>query len=198
MGAQQNDIALWALGEHGPVSVEGKRLAHPVPGGYTAPAEYEVHYTYADGVRHKCVSTPASTIFGDAIKPKDGQPPRRRTEGHGIRFEGADGWLWVTRGKIEASRPEILHDKFADNETRLEVSTDHMKNFFDCVKSRKQPLCSAEVGHRSATVCHVGGIAVRLGRKLTWDPAREEFVGDAEANGHLAREPHKPWSYDAV
>ena len=73
-----------------------------------------------------------------------------------------------------------------------------MGNFFECVKTRKAPICDAEIGHRSASLCHLAGIAVALGRKLKWDPAKEEFVGDKEANAHVAREQRKPWTYDAV
>jgi hypothetical protein len=73
-----------------------------------------------------------------------------------------------------------------------------MKNFFDCVRSRKQPICEAEIGHRSATVCHLGALAMRLGRKLKWDPKAEKFVGDRDANKWLAREMRKPWTYSAV
>lgn len=192
-GAHHNDIALWGIGsDSGPESVEGKLLLRPVPGGYTAPAAYEATFTYANGVVHKCVSTTASTVTGAAAKGKPGESP------HGVKFEGSDGWLFVTRGKIEASRPEILNDKFGDKEPRLPVSNDHMGNFFDAVASRKQPICSAEVGHRSASICHLAGIAVALGRKLKWDLAKEEFVGDKEANALVAREQRKKWSYATI
>jgi len=69
-------------------------------------------------------------------------------------------------------------------------------NFFACVASRQSPVCDAETGHRSVSVCHLGGIALKLGRKLTWDVALEEFPGDREANTYLAREQRKPWTYD--
>lgn len=194
-GAHHNDIALWALGldRSGPVSVEGKLVSKPVEGGYTAPAEYEVEMAYASGVVQKIVSTTANQVTGaPAPNAKPGQPV------HGVRFEGSDGWLFVTRGKIEASKPAILNDKFADKDTRLPVSTDHMGNFFECVKSRQAPICDAEIGHRSASVCHLAGIAVKLGGKLTWDPSKEEFVGNKEANALLAREQRKGWSYETL
>jgi hypothetical protein len=73
-----------------------------------------------------------------------------------------------------------------------------MGNFFDCLRSRKAPVCEAEIGHRSASVCHLGVIALRLGRKLKWDAAKEEFVDDREANGYLVREMRKPWTYDMI
>ena len=191
-GAHHNDIVLWAINRVGPDSIEGKRLAEPVPGGYTAPSEYEITYGYEGGLKHICKSTTASTIFGG----KPDKPVPRHLMDHGVKFEGSDGWLFVTRGKIEASKPEILGDKPSPGEQGVQVSDDHMANFFDCVATRKSPVCDAETGHRSVSVCHLGGIALRLGRKLTWDPAREAFPNDPEANTHLAREQRKPWTYD--
>jgi len=193
-GAHHNDIALWGLGldRSGPVSAEGKLLTKPVPGGYTAPAAYEIEFTYANGVVHNCLSTTASGVTGGPAKGKPGDQP------HGVKFEGPDGWLFVTRGKIEASKPEILNDKFSDKESRLPVVNDHMGNFFDCIRTRKAPICDAEIGHRSASLCHLAGIAVRLGRKLNWDPVKEQFADDKEANALVAREQRKPWSYETI
>jgi hypothetical protein len=131
----------------------------------------------------------------------DGSQARRPTDGelpHGVKFEGPDGWIFVTRGKLEASRPELLSKPLGSDAVRLPVSNNHMANFFDCVKTRKPPICEAEIGHRSASVCHLGVIAIRLGRKLRWDPANELFIDDAEANGYVAREMRKPWNYDAI
>lgn len=193
-GAHHNDIALWALNLKGPSTIEAKVLKKPVPGGYTAPGEYEVEYGYyASPVRHVCRSTTVNNIFGsEGRDPKPGELP------HGVKFEGTDGWLYVTRGRIEASKPEILKDPVTEKAAQVTVSDDHMGNFFECVKTRKQPVCDAEVGHRSASLCHLGGIALRLGRELKWDPAKEEFIADEEANGYLARVQRKPWTYDAV
>jgi hypothetical protein len=194
-GAHHNDIALWAMGmdRSGPTTVEGKLLSKPIAGGYTAPGEYEITYSYTNGAEHKCVSTTANNIFGG--KARDPKPGERL---HGVLFEGTDGWLYVTRGAIDASKKEILADKFAEGDVRLPVSADHMGNFFESVRTRTPPICDVEIGHRSATVCHLAGIALRVGRKLKWDPAKEEFVGDKEANAQLAREQRKPWTYDAV
>jgi hypothetical protein len=105
----------------------------------------------------------------------------------------------VTRGKIEASRPEILTDRLDESKkVALYVSNDHMGNFFECLWTRKAPICDAEIGHRSASVCHLGVLAIRLGRKLTWDAEKERFVNDKEADGYLAREMRKPWTYDRL
>jgi predicted dehydrogenase len=194
-GAHHNDIALWGIGleRSGPGTIEGKLLMEPVGGGFTAPSEYEVEYTYANGVRHRCVSTTANNIYGG-----EARPPRPGELLHGVKFEGPEGWIYVTRGKIEASRPELLTDPLASKKVQLYVSNDHMRNFFDCIRSRKPPICEAEIGHRSVSVCHLGVIALRLGRKLSWDPKNETFFGDKEANGYLAREMRKPWTYEAV
>lgn len=191
-GAHHNDIALWGLGKErsGPVKVSGKSLKEMIPDGFTAASEYGVEYTYADGVIHRCRSTPANAWNGAVLDPKGQQ--------HGVKFTGADGWIWVTRGKIEASDPDLLKQALPADAVRLYASNDHMGNFFDCVKSRKAPICEVEIGHRSATVCHLGVISMRLGRELKWDPKEEKFVGDAEANQWLAREPRKPWNYDAM
>jgi myo-inositol 2-dehydrogenase / D-chiro-inositol 1-dehydrogenase len=191
-GAHHNDIALWGSGHDrsGPVSVEGKALVEMIPGGFTAASEYELLFTYADGLTHSCKST-KDDAWNGAVVNKEGQH-------HGVKFEGANGWIWVTRGKIEASEPELLTTPLPSDAERVYVSNDHMGNFFECVRSRKQPICEPEIGHRSASLCHLGAIAVRLGRKLKWNPNEERFVDDKEANGFLAREMRKPWSYDNV
>jgi len=117
---------------------------------------------------------------------------------HGVKFEGTNGWIFVTRGRIEASDPELLTAPLPSDAKRLYFSENHMRNFFDCVRSREAPICDAEIGHRSVSVCHLGVIALRLGRKLQWDPAKEQFVGDRDADRWLSREMRKPWTYDAV
>lgn len=191
-GAHHNDIALWGIGAErsGPVSVEAKPKIEMIPGGFSAFSEYAVDYTYANGVTHSCHSTPANAWNGAVLDAKGQQ--------HGVKFEGSDGWIWVTRGKIEASDPEMLVTPLPSNAIRLAESNDHMGNFFDSIKSRKPPICEAEIGHRSATVCHLGVISLRLGRKLQWNPQTERFVGDEEANRWLTRELRKPWNYDSV
>jgi predicted dehydrogenase len=191
-GAHHLDIALWGTGfeRSGPVSVEGKPLVEMIPGGFTAFSEYEVNYVYANGVTQTCRSTAANAWDGKVVNAKGPQ--------HGVKFEGDGGWIFVTRGKIEASQPELLSTPLSSSATRLYVSDNHMRNFFDCVRSREAPICDAEIGHRSVSVCHLGVIALRLGRKLQWDPAKEQFVSDAEANQWLAREMRKPWTYEAV
>jgi predicted dehydrogenase len=191
-GAHHNDIVLWAVGMDGsgPVAVEGKALVDMIPGGYTASSEYAVTYTYADGVVHECCSTTGSEWNG-GVKDKSKQQ-------HGIKFIGDKGWIWVTRGALDASDRALLDEKLPESAPRVYVSNNHMGNFIECVKTRKTPICPAEVGHRSASLCHLGVIAIRLGRKLQWDPAKEDFVGDAEASALVSRPMRKPYDYGMI
>jgi len=193
-GAHHNDIALWGLGKErtGPVSIEGKRLVEPIPGGFTAASQYSIKYVYDDGVEQFCRSTTANGWAGSVI----GQPgPDEKY--HGVQFEGPEGWIYVTReGKIEASDRQLIDTPLPSDAERLYASDDHMGNFFDCVKTRNAPICEAEIGHRSVSVCHLGTIALRLGRKLTWDPQAEDFKNDAEATAMLSREMRKQYTYN--
>lgn len=191
-GAHHNDIALWGSGleRTGPVSVHGEALSQPVPGGYSALADYRIEYTYANGLTQACQSTRDNSVTGGVVNAQG--------KLHGVKFEGTDGWIFVTRGKIEASQPEFLTQPLPASAERLYVSENHMGNFFECMRSRKQPICEAEIGHRSASICHLGAISLRLGRKLKWDPKGERFEGDKEANSQLERKMRKPWSYDSV
>jgi predicted dehydrogenase len=191
-GAHHNDIAFWATGLKGPDEVEGKILVSPVPGGYTAPSEYEIQFTYSNGVKHLIKTTKDDNIFGGVVNAQG--------QRNGIRFEGTDGWIWVRRGDLEASRDEIISTPLPSTAERLYVSNDHMANFFECVHSRKAPICDVETGHRSASECHLAQIALRLGRKLRWDVEREEFTGDSasEANHWIARAMRQPYDYSFV
>ena len=192
-GAHHNDIARWALGELGPASIEAKRLAEPIPGGYTTVPEYQIEYKWPSGVTHICRTTTADTIFGGERRKTE--PGERRI---GILFEGPKGWIYVTRGKIEASEKALIDEPLAGNAERLYRSDNHMANFFECLRTRKLPAADVETGHRSVSVCHLGAISTRLNRKLQWDPEKEAFVGDDEAQSYVAREQRKPWTYDAV
>jgi len=191
-GAHHNDIVLWALGyeRSGPVSIEGKQLIDMIPGGYTAASEYEVTYTYPNGVKHICRSTTASEWHGGVKDPKGQQ--------HGIKFTGSDGWIWVTRGTIAASDRALLTTKLPDNAPRVYQSNDQMGNFISCAKSRKETICPAEVGHRSSCIAHLGVISIRLNKKLTWDPEKEQFINDPEATKFIAREMRKPYDYTMI
>ena len=191
-GAHHNDIAYWAIGQLAPREVTSRALAQPIAGGYDAFSEYEVAYTYADGIKLNIFTTRDDSIYGGKIKA-DGQR-------NGIRFEGTAGWIWINRDGIKASEPELLKAPLPDNAVRLYSSSNHMQNFFDCVRSRKAPICDVETGHRSATMCHLGAISLRTGKKLTWDSTAEKFIGDhaREANTYVARELRAPYDYSFV
>lgn len=181
-GAHHDDIAQWGNGtdRSGPVEVEGKSLVEMISGGYDAASEYKVDFKYANGV--------TMTVTDGKRAP------------NGVKFEGSDGWIFVTRGKIEASNPELLKEPLPEGATRLYKSDSHMGNFFDCVRSRKPPICDAEIGHRSISVAHIGVIAVRLGRRLQWNPEKEEFTGEhaKDANKWVKREMRKPYDYSFI
>jgi len=191
-GAHHNDIAYWAIGLLAPRQVESRRLAEPIPGGYNAYSEYEVKYTYENGIGLHINTTKDDTIYGGVVNP-EGQR-------NGIRFEGTDGWIWVNRDEIKASDPELLKKPLPEGSVKLYESKNHMGNFFDCVRSRALPICDVETGHRSATMCHLGAISLRSGHALTWDSTAEQFVGEnaKEANGYVARPMRAPYDYSFV
>jgi myo-inositol 2-dehydrogenase / D-chiro-inositol 1-dehydrogenase len=177
-GAHHNDIAQWALGtdETGPVEVTSTS-DDPLkePNCYNCPPHFVITYTYANGVKLLCMS--------------DGE--------NGVKFEGEKGWIFVSRGKIEASDPKIIEEPLPNDAVRLYVSNDHMKNFLECVRDRQKPICPLEVGYRSVSVCHLGNISLRMGGKtLKWDPMKERFFGDALANQMLSREMRVPWKLE--
>ncbi len=119
----------------------------------------------------------------------------------GVRFEGTDGWVFVKRGALETEPKSLLQERIGPDERHLSLGTDHWGGFLDCVRTRKTPVSSIESAVRTDTVCHICDIAMRLGRKLHWDPAAEQFVnpaapprvGDAEANRMLTRSWRSPW-----
>jgi hypothetical protein len=152
------------------VTVEGRARYHKNR-WYEVPEWFEVTYTYANGVRVLC-----------------GQAQRG-----GATFEGSKGTIHVNRGRLESTPAEILKQPLGERDTRLYVSRNHHANWLECIRSRRAPICEAEVGHRSATVCHLGNIAIRAGRRITWDPAKEAIAGDAEAAAMLSKPYRAPW-----
>ena len=162
-GTHLFDTAQWGndTERSGPVEIEG--TGNRWEGGlYDTVKDYDVTYRYENGVVMTC---------------KPGNPS--------IRFIGSDGWVGNTgwRGKVEASSQEILNSKIGDDEIKLftEPKGEH-RNFLDCVKSRKDPYFPVDIGHRVSTVCHLANIAIDRGVKLRWDPKKEVFVGDDQAN----------------
>ena len=191
-GAHHIDIAIWGAGleESWPVTITGEAQAPAIPGGFTADSRFRVEHTFADGLKFSCQTTPDSSFFGELLRP-DGQ-------GHGVRFTGTEGWLWVTRGYWEASDRDLLRQRPGENDIHLYRSSHHMQNFVDCVRSREQPIVTAATGHRAAGMCHLGVIALRLGRQLQFEPSTETFPDDAEATAMLSREMRPPYDWSFI
>ena len=99
-----------------------------------------------------------------------------------IQFIGEKGQVFVSRsGMLDTIPVELARTPLGPNDIHLYESRDHSGNWIDCIRSRKQPICHAEIGHRTATICQLSGIAERLGRPIEWDPAKEQILNDPEA-----------------
>lgn len=175
-GAHHIDIAQWGMDmdNSGPLEIEGKAEFHPEK-WYEVTNTCRLNYKYANG---------ATMIVGQGQKDIPG----------GVTFVGSSGTIFVDRGKITSTPEEIAKTPLEDKDVHLYDSRSHRQNFIDCIKSRKLPICDVEIGHRSATACHLGNIAARLGRKITWDPAAEKMVGDDEAQAMTSRAYRAPWT----
>ncbi|MBN1508760.1 MAG: Gfo/Idh/MocA family oxidoreductase [Sedimentisphaerales bacterium] len=173
-GSHHLDIAHWGMGTEytGPVEIVGE-ADFPKDGLWDVHGDFRIEYTYANGVK---------LIAADEKKIKGG-----------VRFEGDKGWVWVTRGRIDAEPKSLLQETIGTGETKLYVSNNHKGNFYECVKSRAPTIAPVEVGHRSCSACLLGDIAMRTGRKLHWDPDKEQLVNDEAANRMLSRPMRAPW-----
>jgi predicted dehydrogenase len=171
-GAHHLDITQWALGmdESGPTTIEGTATYHK-DRWFETPEKCSITYTYPNGVKVICAN---------------GQKG-------GCTFVGEKGTIFVDRGKITSDPKELLEEPLKDTDVKLYASKNHHQNWLECIRSRKLPICDAEIGHRSATVCHLGNIAIRTGRKITWDPAKEQIVGDREAAAMVTKAYRAPW-----
>jgi len=123
----------------------------------------------------------------------NGIPMTHGDGGAGILFTGDKGTVEVTRGWFKTNPPEIAKEPLGPGDIRLYNSNNHMGDFFQCMKTRKRPICDVEVGCRSVTVCHLGNIAVWINRPIKWDPVKEEIIGDPEASRWLDRPMRAPW-----
>ncbi len=181
LGAHFNDLAQWGNNtDHtGPVEFEG-RGEFPRDGLYNTPTRYSVTATYADGVK---------LVFHDE-RP------------FAVRFEGEEGWVYTDdNGNVDAEPKSILKTRKAIQYAYVEgirrgyyeYMTGHHRNFLNCVKSRSQTTSAPEIAHRSTTVCHIGNLCLRLGRRLKWDPQTEQFTNDPQANRMISRAMRAPW-----
>lgn len=166
MGAHHFDIAQWALGmdNSGPIRV----LPPAEPN-----ADQGLKFIYANGIEmiHNVFEGPKA----DCV------------------FEGDLGTILVSRSSIATKPEKILDEPFDANAFRVYPSSNHRRNWLECIRSRKDPICPPEIGHRSASICHLGNIGYRLRRPLTWDPSKEEFADDADANALISPPLREPW-----
>jgi predicted dehydrogenase len=183
-GAHHVDIAQWGIGmdNSGPISIQGT-ANHPVPLKDGRPTESDRYN--------------AATTFNVVCQYPNGVELTISSEGdNGILFEGTEGRLFVNRGKITGKPIEDLKSNPLPEDALVKLYKgkkpgNHMGNFFECIKDRTQPISDVYTHHRSMSTCHLANIAIRLGRKIEWDPEREQIVGDKDANSWLAREQRK-------
>jgi predicted dehydrogenase len=170
MGAHHFDIAQWAMKMDGAGPVQ---IIPPEKG------DSGLKYIYASGI---------VMIHNQFEKGKDGKDIRADCV-----FEGTEGIILVSRGGISSLPDSILKEPLGEKAERVYPSSSHHGNWLECIRTGKVTICPSEVGHRSATICHLGNIGYHLRRKLTWDPAKEQFTGDETANKELSREPRAKW-----
>ncbi len=189
-GCHSNGLAQWALGaDHdGPVEFEDIGAEWPLPEDlFTTATKVAFRACYADGVELICKTT---------------------KRGLGVRFEGTEGWVEFSPEGFWTSPESLKDSKIAPQEVHLAAgrkdqpenvrkhsrSYNHVRNFIDCVKSREDPVEPVEAGHRTASLCHLGNIAMKLRRKIRWDPKQERVLDDPEAGGMLGRATRAPWT----
>jgi predicted dehydrogenase len=191
-GAHHMDVAHWALDveNSGPLTIDGTKSQLPeIPGGFNTPKLVTVDYMYPGDVHVQML----------AQQPGD----------EGVLFEGDAGRMFVNRGRItgkpieeQDANPSLKDAVMADVEKLYKGNTakmgDHMGNFFEAWKFGKWPISDVESQHRSVSACHLGNLSIRLKRKLTWDAAKEQFVGDSEADNMLKRAQREPYKIRAV
>jgi predicted dehydrogenase len=176
MGCHYTDIAQWGFdADHsGPIRYEGT-AEFVADNAVDTPVRAEVTCTYDDGRK--------------LIMGCHGTFPDRF-----IRFEGTEGWIQVDdeTDQITADPPSILRIR-GSRARGWEAAGDHIKDFLDCIRTRRETICSPEKSHRATTIGHIANTCCRLGRSLEWDPAAERFVNDAEADRTISRSMRSPW-----
>ena len=177
-GIHTIDMAQWGNGTDrtGPLEVEGIG-EFPADGLCNCALGWDVNLKFANGVTMNFTDGERNPL--------------------GVRFEGTDGWVFVKErhlgGTFDAEPKALLRRKLGPDEIHLPVSNHHQENFLDCVRTRRQTVAPIDVAVRSDTLCQLSDITMRLGRKLKWDPVREEIVGDDAASRMLSRPMRSPW-----
>ncbi len=184
-GNHHMDIAHWGMDlEHsGPLTIAGTASFPNAgqPDCYSTPDRFQVEMTYPGGL----------VLHYEGL-------PEGKDDRNGILFVGDKGRVFVNRGGAYGKPVEELADNpLPSNAWRVRASDNHMANFFHCLKTREKPVSPVEIQHRTISACHLANLAVRLGRKLTWDPAAQQIIGDEEANGWQQRPQRKPYVLEA-
>jgi len=183
-GIHDIDSVQWALDADGsgPIEIEGSgRVAED--GLFDTILQWETLHKYENGVE---------LIYTDHISARN-KYPQYNLKSMGIVFIGSEGWISVSRQSIDAQPKSVLSTVVGPDEVRLPISNDHRRNFLDAVASRQQAMCPVEVALSSDAVCHQADIAIRLGRKLHWDPKEMQFKNDVMANSMLTGTMRSPW-----
>jgi predicted dehydrogenase len=190
-GVHPLDIAYWGHPAmmKGSMTIRGKGII-PTEGACNTSTAWDVRFKFADGVTmeyrgirngHNEVNVLNDTRAWDE---KYGQIPD-----HGTAFEGTDGWIVVYRGGLRSSPASVAEEKIPADGVRLIESSNHVGNFLDSIKNRKPSICPVVDAVQADILCHVSDIATRVNGELIWDPAKERFVSNDEANRKLAMRP---------
>ena len=198
-GIHPMDIAVWGADLFtGPIEVQGRGTFH-CEGICDTATIWNVSLKFASGVTMTFVGVPNGNNQDKPTSDPWPQSPEwkqryRRIATHGTAFEGTDGWVHIDRGGINLQPENLIDEKPETFKVRLTQSPDHARNFLDCVKSRAETVCPIDESVRSDSLCHISDIAIRLNRKVVWDPQKERFIDDEEANLRLrARKMRSPW-----
>ena len=168
-----------------PVEIDAKGV-FPSDGLFDNPYKWNMTYRFANGVTWNWTDTPS---WDSANRPTDGVRHRM-----GIEFEGTEGSVFIWRGEVEANPKRLLRVTIGPRDkVRLRENLSGGGDFITCVRQAKRTCAPVEVAHQVTNLCSIGAIGMLLGRKLTWDPVREEFPGDEEANRLRARHMRAPW-----
>ena len=183
-GAHHLDIARWIVGADAPSAVSGFGGRYALTDGGETPDVQQVTYQF-----------PKVVVTWTMSEVAEGKPST-------LDIYGTKGMLTLLRGGFQV-QPEMLSAGKGKKDRKpamealnvkgSDLNGAHVRNFLDCMKSRQRPNADVEEGHRSAVMCHLGNISTRLGRSLQWDAAKEQVVGDAEANQWLMRPYRAPW-----
>ncbi len=196
-GVHPLDIAFWGCPSfvQGPLEVEGRAVI-PTEGACNTSVAWEVDFKCADGITMKYKGSSGGFIDPSGMTDlKNWEKRYGRDTGHGTAFEGSQGWIMVDRSGIVTHPESLIETKFDADRVQLVRSENHVRNLLDSIRSRKPAVCPIEDSVEADILCHLSDIATRVRRRLTWDPKKENFVKDADANARLKlRKMRKPWA----